>query len=222
MVLGARRLDLVESIARDIEARGGKAIGVELDIVDEASIIAAYDRAQTVFGVVDTVIANAAIGTGGGHSTETPVERLRLTTETNLVGTYLVAREAAKRLIAHGSREKENGRILFTGSITALQNHTGCHAYAATKAAIAHLAKQFAKEWARQGINVNVIQPGWIRTPINEEWFQSGQAEKDIMKLPRRRMQEQSSLDDMVLYLCSDRSRMVTGSVITLDDGQSL
>jgi NAD(P)-dependent dehydrogenase (short-subunit alcohol dehydrogenase family) len=103
-----------------------------------------------------------------------------------------------------------------------LQHHTGDNAYAATKAGIVHLAKQFAKEWARQGINVNVIQPGWIRTPINDAWFHSERAAADIAGLPRRRMQLQSSLDDMVLYLCSDRSNQVTGSVFTIDDGQSL
>lgn len=222
VVLGARRRDRVEAIAADMRAQGLQAIGVPLDVASEPSVIAAYDAAEAAFGVVDTVIGNAGTGTGGGRSTEVSVEALRLTTDTNLIGMFLVAREAAKRLIASGSREKENGRILFTGSITALQNHTGCNAYAATKAGIAHLAKQFAKEWARQGINVNVIQPGWIRTPINEAWFQSGQSAADIARLPRRRMQDQSSLDDMVLFLCSDRSRMVTGSVITIDDGQSL
>ena len=221
VVLGARRLEHVEAIAADLRASGGEAIGVSLDVTDEASIIAAYDRAEEAFGIVDTVIANAGTGTGG-RSTEVSAEGLRRTVETNFTGVYLVIREAAKRLIASGSREKENGRVLITGSITALQHHTGDNAYAATKAGAAHLAKQFAKEWARQGINVNVIQPGWIRTPINDDWFNSDRAATDIAGLPRRRMQLQSSLDDMVLYLCSDRSNQVTGSIFTIDDGQSL
>ncbi|HMO68072.1 MAG TPA: SDR family oxidoreductase [Novosphingobium sp.] len=221
VVLGARRLERVEAIAAELVAQGHEAMGVHLDVTDDASIIAAFDAAEARYGTADTVIANAATGTGG-RSTEAPVDGLRPTIATNFTAVYLVAREAARRLIASGSREKENGRILFTGSITALQHHTGDNAYAACKAAIAHLAKQFAKEWARQGINVNVIQPGWIRTPINDDWFASDRARQDIAGLPRRRMQEQSALDDMVLYLCSDRSRQVTGSVFTLDDGQSL
>jgi NAD(P)-dependent dehydrogenase (short-subunit alcohol dehydrogenase family) len=221
VVLGARRTDLVGKIAAEIRSEGGSAIGVPLDVTDETSIIAAFDAAEQHFGTVDTLIANAA-GGGAGRSTDLPVDSLGLTVETILVGTFVVAREAAKRLIASGSRDRENGRILFIGSITAMQHHTGNSMYAATKAGVAHLARNFAREWARQGINVNVIQPGWIRTPINEDWFQSPQARADIAGLPRRRMQEQSSLDDMVLYLCSDRSRQVTGAIFTIDDGQSL
>lgn len=221
VVLGARRADKVQAIAAELEAEGLAAMGVALDVTSEASIVSAFDAADQRFGTIDTVIANAATGSAG-RSTEVPGDALARTVETNFTGVYLVAREAARRLIASGSRERGHGRILFTGSITALQNHTGDSAYAALKAGIAHLARQFAKEWARQGINVNVIQPGWIRTPINEAWFASEQAQADIAGLPRRRMQDQDSLDDMVLYLCSDRSRQVTGSVFTIDDGQSL
>lgn len=221
VVLGARRRDMVDRIAGEIGESGGEAVGVSLDVTDEQSIIAVFDQAQEHFGVVDTVIANAA-GGNGGRTTDVSVESVRQTLETIYTGSFIVAREAAKRLIADGSRQKENGRILFIGSITAMQHHTGNNTYAAAKAGLAHLAKNLAKEWARQGINVNIIHPGWIRTPINEEWFRSERAQADIAGLPRKRMQEQSSLDDMVLYLCSDRSRQVTGSVFTIDDGQSL
>ena len=221
VVLGARRVELVESIAAVLRGAGFQAIGVSLDITSEASVIAAYDRAEQAFGTVDTVIANAGVGSGG-RSTELTYEDLRRTVDTNLIGTYLVAREAARRMIAGGSRESETGRILFIGSIAALQNHTGDASYAASKAGIAHLTRQFAKEWARQGINVNLIHPGWIETPINAGFSASERGLQDIAALPRKRLQEQSSLDDMVLFLCSDRSRQITGAVFTLDDGQSL
>jgi NAD(P)-dependent dehydrogenase (short-subunit alcohol dehydrogenase family) len=221
VVLGARRTAMVDRIAGEIIDGGGQAMAVPLDVTDEASVIAAFDSGQERFGTVDTAIANAA-GGGSGRSTDVTIASVRQTMETIYTGSFLIAREAAKRLIADGSRQKENGRILFIGSITALQHHTGNNTYAAMKAATTHLARNLAKEWARQGINVNVIHPGWIRTPINDEWFKSESAQADIASLPRRRMQEQSALDDMVLYLCSDSSRQVTGSVFTLDDGQVL
>jgi NAD(P)-dependent dehydrogenase (short-subunit alcohol dehydrogenase family) len=142
--------------------------------------------------------------------------------DTNLLGVYLVAREAARRLIASGSRERGNGRIVLVGSITAEQAGTGDAAYAATKAAVAHLGRQFAKEWVRQGINVNTIQPGWILTDINHDWFASALGQEQIQRLHRRRLQSEESLHDMVLYLASDASAMVTGATFTLDDGQSL
>lgn len=221
MVLGARRVDRVEAIADDLRAAGLRAIGVSLDVTSEASVIAAYDCAEQQFGVVETVIANAGVGTGA-RATDLAFDALRRTVDTNLIGTYLVAREGARRMIAGGSGKSESGRIVLIGSITALQNHTGDASYAATKAGISHLAKQFAKEWARQGINVNVIHPGWIRSAMNDQWSDTERGLQDIARLPRKRLQEQSSLDDMVLYLCSDRSRQITGAVFTLDDGQSL
>ncbi len=221
VVLGARRLERIEALAGELSDGGAEALGVELDVTDGDSVAAAFDAAESRFGSVDTVIANAGTARGG-RSTDVSEADLREVIDTNLLGVYLVAREGARRMIAGGSREHERGRILLIGSITAQQNHTGDAAYAATKIGVAHLGRQFAREWARQGINVNTLQPGWIHTEINEAWFQSAASRAMIEALPRRRLQSQESLHDMVLYLCSDRSAAVTGTTITIDDGQSL
>lgn len=218
VVLGARRSARVDAIARDI---GDSALAVPLDVTDEASVIAAFDAAQEAFGTVNAVIANAGTGTGG-RSTDVPVTALRSVIDTNLIGTYLVAREGARRMIAAGSAASGDGRIVLVGSITADQNGTGDAAYAATKAGIAHLARQFAREWIRQGVNVNTLQPGWIATEINGDWFASDRGKADIGNLHRRRLLDAGALDDMLLYLLSDRSRNVTGATFTIDDGQSL
>ena len=221
VVLGARRLDRVKALAESLVESGAQAIGVEMDVTDSAQVSRAFDIAEAQFGIVDTIIANAGTGRGG-RSTDVSEHDIRQVIDTNLLGTFLVAREGAKRLIANDSRTREHGRIVFIGSITAQQNHTGDAAYAATKIGIAHLGRQFAREWVRQGINVNTIQPGWIHTEINDEWFHSEESKTAIAGLPRRRMQEASSLDDMLLYLCSDRSKAITGATFTIDDGQSL
>ena len=218
VILGARRLDRVEALAAEI---GDRALPATLDITDEASIVAAFDAAEAAFGTVDGIVANAGVGTGG-RSTDTPLEGLRGVLDTNLLGTYLVAREGARRLIAGGSREKQNGRIVLIGSITAEQNGTGDALYAATKAGVAHLARQFAKEWIRQGINVNTLQPGMIPTEINEKWYATERGQADILAQHRRRLLEDDALDDLLLYLLSDRSKQVTGATFTIDDGQSL
>lgn len=221
VVLGARRLDRTQALAREIEAAGGQALAVMLDVTDEASVIAAYAAAEDRFGTVNSIVANAGVGTGG-RSTDVAVDGLRQVIDTNLVGTYLVAREGARRMIAAGSRTTEDGRIVLIGSITAQQNGTGDAAYAATKAGLAHLGRQFAKEWVRQGINVNTLQPGWIATEINDAWFASDRGKADIAALHRRRLLDAGALDDMLLYLLSDRSRQITGTTFTIDDGQSL
>jgi NAD(P)-dependent dehydrogenase (short-subunit alcohol dehydrogenase family) len=221
VILGARRVERVTALAAGITASGGQALAVPLDVTDERSIIAAYDAAEARFGPVNTVVANAGLGTGG-RSTDVTADGLRRVIDTNLLGTYLVAREGAKRMIASGSASREDGRIVLIGSITAEQNHSGDAAYAATKAGIAHLGRQFAREWIRQGINVNTLQPGWIPSEANADWFATPRGQADIAGLHRRRLLDADALDDMLLYLLSDRSRQITGATFTIDDGQSL
>lgn len=218
VVLGARRLDRVQALAAAI---GDAAIAVPLDVSDEASVIAAYDYAEARFGTVDAIVCNAGIGSGG-RSTDVAADTLRQIIATNLLGTYLVSREGAKRMIAAGSRDKGNGRIVMIGSVTAEQNGTGDAMYAATKAGISHLTRQFAREWVRQGINVNCIQPGWIATDINADWFASERGQADIAAQNRRRLLAPDALDTMLLYLLSDSSAQVTGGTFTIDDGLSL
>ena len=221
VVLGARRLPALQAQVRDIEATGGTAMAVTMDVTDETSIITAFDTAQAEFGVIDSIVVNAGIGTGG-RATEVPMTGLRQVMDTNLLGAYLVSREGALRMIANGSRERGHGRIVLIGSITALQNGSGDAMYAATKAGLAHLGRQFAREWIKLGINVNTLQPGWILTEINEEWFSSERGKADIEKTYRKRLLNPDALDDLLLYLLSDRSAQVTGGTFTVDDGLSL
>ncbi len=221
VVLIARREEPLEALANGWCASGGEALGVGADVTDEASLVAAFDVAERRFGCVDTIIANAGAASGG-RSTDVDKTDLQRVSDTNLLGTYLLVREAAKRMIAAGSRETQRGRVVLIGSITSRQNHTGDALYAATKAGIAHLGRQLAKEWIRQGINVNTIEPGWIETELNASFTHSEAGVAAVAALPRRRLQDRESLTDMVLYLCADRSAMVTGATFTLDDGQSL
>jgi NAD(P)-dependent dehydrogenase (short-subunit alcohol dehydrogenase family) len=195
--------------------------GTPIDITDEGSIIAAYDAAEARFGTVNGILANAGVGTGG-RSTDTTVEGLRSVLDTNLLGSYLVCREGARRLIASGSRDREDGRIVLIGSITAVRNGMGDAMYAATKAGLEHLGRQLAREWVRQGINVNTVHPGWIATDINTEWTASERGRAEIQALHRRRLQATDSLDDMVLYLLSSGAHQITGASLVIDDGQSL
>ncbi|HMO68933.1 MAG TPA: SDR family oxidoreductase, partial [Novosphingobium sp.] len=142
VVLGARRLAKVQGLA---EAIGPAALAVELDVSDEASVIAAYDAAQARFGTVNAVVANAGVGTGG-RSTDIAVSGLRSVLDTNLLGAYLVAREGAKRMIAAGSRDTGEGRVVLIGSTTALRAGMGDTLYAATKAGVEHMGRNLARE----------------------------------------------------------------------------
>lgn len=218
VVLGARRIDRVAALAKEL---GDRALAVEMDVTDEPSTIAAYDAAEAGFGPVDTVIANAGVSKPG-RSTEVPVADLRAIFDTNLLGVYLTAREGAKRMIAAGSRESGRGRIVMIGSMGAVAMVPGEVAYCASKAAVATMGRNMASEWARMGINVNVVQPGYILTELAAEWFASEGGKAQIASFPRRRLQPIDSLNETMVYLCSDASLNMTGSVLMLDDGQSL
>jgi NAD(P)-dependent dehydrogenase (short-subunit alcohol dehydrogenase family) len=221
VVLAARRLDRLEVVTREIAEAGGQALAVAMDATDEASTIAAYDAAEAAFGTVDTIIANAGTSSAGA-ALDLPVAAYDQVMALNLRGPFLTAREGARRLVAAGSAQREHGRIILTASITATVVESGLSAYSATKAGVIQMGRVFAREWTRQGINVNMICPGYVRTEINAAWFDSEAGAKQIASFNRRRLMDEGALDGIILYLASDASAGVTGSTFTIDDGQGL
>jgi len=221
LVLAARRADRLEALRAEITAAGGRAISVAMDVADEPSTIAAYDEGERAFGVIDTIIANAGT-TSAGLVTALPVEEVDQVLAVNMRGVFLTVREGARRLIAAGSRERQHGRVVIISSITASAISPGTAIYSATKAGVLQMGRVMARDWVRQGINVNMICPGYIRTELNDGWFASESGAKQIATFPRRRLIAEGDLDPMLLYLASDASRGVTGAAFTVDDGQSL
>lgn len=218
VVIGARRTERIAELAAEL---GEAALAVPLDVTDEASIIAAYDAAEARFGTVDTVIANAGV-VSAGRSIDLPLADVESVVSTNFTGLYLTAREGARRMIAAGFKAHGRGRVVLIGSITAEMTGQGDAAYAATKAGVAHLGHQFAREWVRQGINVNTIQPGYIRTEIGGDWFDTEGGKAQIAGWHRKRLCPIEALDAPMVFLASDASACVTGATLTVDDGQVL
>ena len=217
----ARRADKLEALVAEITAGGGIAQAFAMDVEDEASVIAGYDAIEAAFGAPDSVIANAGISLQGS-ALDIAIEDFDKVLAVNTRGVFLTAREGARRMIRAGSPEGQRGRILLVASIGAHKVLPGLTAYVTSKAATAHMGKSLAREWARKGINVNVLCPGYIKTELNEEWFDSEGGAKLVATFPRKRLLETSDLEAMALYLTSDAARAVTGSVFTVDDGQSL
>jgi NAD(P)-dependent dehydrogenase (short-subunit alcohol dehydrogenase family) len=221
VVLGARRTDRLDDIVSEIRAKGGQAIAVAMDVADKASTVSAFDAAEAAFGPVDSVVANAGMTLETPFLDHSPDEFDQLMA-VNLKGVFLTVQEAARRMMAAGSKTREHGRIVIVSSITAQAVEPGLAAYSASKAAVLQMGKVLAREWARQGINVNSILPGYIVTEINQDWFNTEGGQKQVMRFPRRRVMDIDALDPTLLYLCSDASRFVTGVGFTIDDGQSL
>ena len=221
VVMAARRLTLLDDLCDVITADGGAAVAVEMDVADEASVIAAYDRAEAAFGPVDTIVANAGINLPGS-SLGLAIDDFDRMVDVNVRGVFLTAREGARRMVAAGSAARGNGRITIISSITAHQASLGIATYCATKAAVAQLGRALAKDWAGKGINVNVLCPGYIETELNADIWAQPMGEKLLDGFTRRRVMPIDALDPMLLHLCSDAASHVTGSVLTIDDGQTL
>lgn len=215
VALGARRADRLEALATEI---GDNASAVTMDVAREADIIAGFDAAEAALGPINTVIANAGID-GGGMMLDQPEGEIEQALLVNLKGAILTAREGARRMIAAGEKR---GRIILVASITAFEASPGLVAYSASKAGVVQAARSLAREWARYGICINTISPGYIRTAINQDWFDTDMGKKQIARFPKRRLMEQEGLDGPVLFLCSDAAEFVTGSNFVLDDGQTL
>jgi NAD(P)-dependent dehydrogenase (short-subunit alcohol dehydrogenase family) len=226
VVLAARRLDRLVDLKAEIEAEGGQALAVEMDVSSQSSVISAYDAIEREFGLVDTVVANAGINVEG-RSVDLSVEDFEQLMAVNVRGTFLTVREAGRRWAgdrpeAARLRAEERGRVVMIASIGAHTVLPGLTSYCGSKAAVMEMGRGFAREWARQGVSVNVVCPGYIETDINAHWWGSAGGQKQLVGFPRRRLAEASDLQAMVAMLCSDTARTITGSVFTVDDGQTL
>jgi NAD(P)-dependent dehydrogenase (short-subunit alcohol dehydrogenase family) len=213
----ARRVDKIQAIADEINAGGGKALALSLDVGDAEAIGPALDRVQAELGGLDILVNNAGIG-GEGLALDISVEDFDQTFAVNVRGTFFAAREAARRMIA----AKVEGRIVNIASIASHTVLPGLSAYCGSKAAVAMLTKSLAREWARRGIAVNALAPGYIETGINDAWWPTEGGQKQLKGFPRRRLMDASDLDEAFLLLAGPAASAITGTLITVDDGQSL
>ena len=220
--LAARRTDRLDALKAEIEDHGGTAHAVELDVAHEDQVIRAFDAVEEALGPVDTVLANAGLARDRGRSTDNPPKDFDITYDVNMKGVFLTAREGAKRMIAAGSKDTGRGRIVLTSSILATKVFPNMAFYAASKAAVSHMGRVLALDWSRVGVNVNMIAPGYIHTEINDAMVGTEYGDALLSRFPRRRMASADALDPAVLWLCSDHSAQITGTVVTVDDGQSL
>lgn len=217
VAISARRVDKIEALAEEIRAAGGQAMALPLDVAAAAAIGPALDSAAARLGPIDILINNAGVG-GEGLALDLSVEDFDATFAVNVRGTFFAAREAAKRMIAG----RIEGRILNIASIASHTVLPGLSAYCGSKAAVAMLTRGLAREWARRGLAVNALCPGYIETAINDAWWPTEGGQKQLKGFPRRRLMDAADLDAAFLMLVGPAARAITGSVITIDDGQSL
>jgi len=212
-VVGRREGSLV-NLAEEINARGSRALTVPLDVSDIDAIPASLDRIEENLGPVGILVNNAGLSRRKRIVTAQPSDFDEMM-NVNLRGPYFMAAEVAKRLIERGA----SGNILNVSSSSGLRPMVGYSIYSISKAAIIHMTRAMALEWAPHLINVNAICPGYILSEMTAELASSETGAKLREGLPRKRIGVPEDLDCMVLALVSPANRFTTGAIIAVDDG---
>jgi len=212
--LAARRADRLHALESELRAAGARVDSVALDVTRSEAVAGAFDAMGALGAVPDLVVNNAGVGVGT-PALDTSEHAWDQVVDTNLKGPWLVATEAARRLVAAG----RPGSIVNIASILGERVQPAVAPYAASKAGLVHLTKALALEWARHGIRVNALCPGYVVTDINREFLQSEPGEKLRKRIPQRRFGEARDLDGPLLLLASEAGRYITGAVLAADGG---
>jgi NAD(P)-dependent dehydrogenase (short-subunit alcohol dehydrogenase family) len=221
-VLAARRVERLKDLRAEIEAEGGAAHVVELDVTQQASVQAAVDQAEREVGPIDILVNNSGVSTTQRLVDVTMVD-FELVMDTNVKGAFFVAQEVAQRMIARSKGQADfRGRIVNIASVAGLQVLPQIGLYCMSKAAVIQMTKAQALEWGRYGINTNAICPGYIRTELNDAYWETEGGRKLMQMLPRRRLGKPEDLDGALLLLVADESQFINGAIIAADDGLSV
>jgi NAD(P)-dependent dehydrogenase (short-subunit alcohol dehydrogenase family) len=214
VVAGARREDRLHRLVDEITAAGGAAHAVGMDVTDAASVAAAFAAAETKFGTVDLLVNNAGVAAPGTLH-KTAEADWDWVMDTNLKGAWLVAAEAARRMLAAG----RGGAIVNIASVLGMATSRGHGVYSATKAGVIQLTKHMALELAGKNIRVNAICPGYFKTEMNDEYFDSAAGQAYIAATPGGRLGRMEEMDGPLLLLASDAGSFINGALLPVDGG---
>jgi 3-oxoacyl-[acyl-carrier protein] reductase len=215
VVLASRAMDLLTPIASQINQEGGKALAWEVDVTRFESVSTMVDKSVEQFGRLDIMVNNAGISMAHPSEELSPQDWQRAL-DTDLSGVFYGCQCAARKMIPQGG-----GCIINITSVYGIVAAPGRAAYCASKAACNMLTKVLAIEWAKKNIRVNAIAPGYIRTElvqgvIDKGMLHIGAIEK---RTPLGRIGEVEELLGLSVYLASDESGFMTGSVVNIDGG---
>lgn len=211
VAVAARRADKLQALVETIAAAGGEARALSLDVTDSASVRNCFDELAS-WGAPDVVVNNAGI-TVTRPLLEQTEEDFDSVIETNLKGCWLMATEAARRMVAAG----RSGSIVNVASILGERVAGGVAPYAISKAGVVQATKAMALELARYRIRVNALLPGYVVTDLNRDFLTSEAGDKLRSRIPSRRFGELTDLDGPLLLLASDAGAAMSGSTVAVD-----
>jgi NAD(P)-dependent dehydrogenase (short-subunit alcohol dehydrogenase family) len=214
VVAAARRLNALEEVVAEIRAAGGTAHAVAMDVTDLASVRDGVAEAVRLAGRIDGLVNNSGVTETVPllDQTEDGWDRIM---DTNLKGAWAVACETAR----HMAGRSGGGAVVNIASILGLRQGGQLSAYATSKAALVQLTRQMALEWARHGIRVNALAPGYVETDLNRDFFATVAGGSMVKRIPARRLGRPEDLDGALFLLLSDAARYITGAVLPVDGG---
>jgi NAD(P)-dependent dehydrogenase (short-subunit alcohol dehydrogenase family) len=216
IALGARRTNKLNDVAEECMRLGaGRVIVLPLDVADETSITDAFATLLKGERRLDLLVNNAGIADTAA-ALDTSLEQFDHIIGVNLRGVWACAVEAAKIMSKQGT-----GDIVNIASILGLRVANNLAPYSISKAGVVQMTKALAIEWARHGIRINALAPGYVQTEINDDYFKSEAGEKIIKRIPMRRIGLLEDLDAPFKLLALGQSRYITGTIITVDGGHS-
>ncbi|HEY1659915.1 MAG TPA: glucose 1-dehydrogenase [Candidatus Sulfotelmatobacter sp.] len=214
VVPSARRMELVNHVADEIESLGRRSLRVSCDVADRASLANLLQVSVESLGRVD-ILVNAAGFNQRAPTLDFPDAEWDRLLNTNLTGTLRACQVFGRHMIARGY-----GRIINIASLGSFLALYEVAAYCASKAGVASLTKSLAIEWARYGVCVNAIAPGYFRTPLSEKLVVGTPRGQEILiRTPMKRFGELDELIGAAIFLASDAASFVTGTVLAVDGG---
>jgi 3-oxoacyl-[acyl-carrier protein] reductase len=210
--VAARSADKLASLVSEIEAKGGEAFLVTMDVADAAQVKSGFQQVLAKFGKLDILVNNAAI-TRDTLALRMKLEDWDAVLRTNLTGAYLCIQQALGAML-----KQRSGRIINLSSVVAETGNAGQANYVASKAGLIGLTRAIAVEVASRNITVNAVAPGFIETPMTEPLSQEL---KDKMKamIPLGRFGAGREIATAIVFLASDEAGYITGQVLEVNGG---
>jgi 2-deoxy-D-gluconate 3-dehydrogenase len=216
VALLARSAEELAATARHVRELGGRALTLPTNVASEEAVEEAAAAVVESFGRVDVLVNNAGVAQVA-PLLELTVADLREVFEVNVVGAFLCARAFGAHMVA-----QRKGTVINIASVSALVGEPEVSAYAASKGAIAAFTRALAVEWARHGVTVNAIAPGYFRTDLNKNALDDVKIGPRIVShIPLRRVGQPEELGPLIVYMASDAAAFMTGSVVVIDGGQT-